>query len=209
MVIRLNLQSFVAGLIDSLNQFTYQLFKLEVWQRVFEKTDEQTKIDILWGTVSPLAQSLVGMPWNYRKKLLYCSIVLLNDAKEMTSGPMGAINEASFGYKTLQNHAMFEELTLDKSSLLSSISAINTGKIAEYRNELNHRIPPNIEFGHSVLAVRSPTGRSYGMSGRPPFTLDKALPLLISEQARMKDAFIAFWDFAQSLMQELRVRENA
>jgi hypothetical protein len=130
--------------------------------------------------------------------------MLLFDAEEILNGNLGPINEASIGYKTLEKHTVLKQLGLDASGLLSSIRNINTGLVNEYRNELNHRIPRNVELGHSVFAVRNPSGRSVGLSGRSPLTIENAIPLLIHEQKQMKAGFFAYWNFAHSLIDELQ-----
>lgn len=204
----LNIESFTTGLINTINQQLQVVHQFEGWKSVLDSYPEDRRQTYLFGSVSPLAQWLIGTPWNYRNRVVYCSIVLLNDAEELLGNHLGAINEKNFNYAHLEKHPMISSLKLGIRPLLDGIALLNQDRIADLRNELNHRFPQNIEFGYSTFVVRHPSGRSVGMSGRSPILIDELANLIHREHHLMKDAFVAYWKFVKELVEKLEDREN-
>lgn len=196
------LGEFATTLANEINHLGIFIQHLRAWAKVFESCTEDERHELLFELVYPLAFTALHYPAMISSRFSFSITHLCHQAGRGTPGWVDDLeDDGKLGFKTAKRElAAWKE----GAKVLDALGKISQkdfeASTLNYRNKVEHRIPPRIEIGLSQFVTRTRVKAEadatpsvqYGFGYSEPLKIEKVADLLQAEHEAARIAFEAF-----------------
>ncbi len=210
---------FTRELLNAINQFSHLTNRIIIWDKVIDGYPEELQFELRMEFLKLPIYYCLNQPFAIKERIMFCATHLCNLAS--IAKIKDAKDDLPKDYKIGKKH--FDEKAKDWPSsklLAESLQKIASNdynnKTRNFRNMTHHRIPANIEYGHTNMVTRigygeetfeyitiengkevkkkkTTKGVSYGIGYYEPLTAKELAPLFREQLDYANLAFLAYW----------------
>lgn len=195
---------YTRELINFLNGWGYHIDCVASWLIVLEAYDQSDQIYLVHEFVGPLLEIVLGRPYQARSRIIYCATRLLELVAPHPGTERPPVNRRGMTVESLEKLIRNRR---EGPQLLSEVRRMNGLEFkkatAEFRNRLQHGLPPYVGQGIFWRIRRSypdqrTTQTNFGL--QPPISPAPLVPLLQNEHQAAVGAFDALWLLIQEVL---------
>ena len=196
-------KDLVRELLNTINGFYTSLIKLDSWNTVLDRCEEDYRNDFIFEIISPFASYNLNYVSIGKQRIIYASCMLSHQTL-MLIDP--SIQDSDLVEHTININSLnaYSDRYNYIVPLLRALNQIDNQAFRDitsnYRNLYHHRIPPNFELGLSGFISRIVNGDgrvSYGLGGRQPLRLGELIPALYEQHQASVSTFQVFWNLVE------------
>lgn len=189
---------FTRELVNSYNQFSYWLTRIQLWESIFAEYNEDDVEELRYEFTKIPLDFCLQFPYQFRSRLIFCSTQLCYvkaiAAKRIDKSKVK--NDSEINLSTLIEVAC--NWTCG-AALVSAIKAIDSPQFRadtkDYRNKTQHRLAQRLDFGHTAFVERTCLRGAhigYHFGQNPPIMASEVIPILAAEAEHLIAAFNAY-----------------
>lgn len=196
--------SHLQHLANELNAFVYHFEQIVAWAAVLPRYDLGSQLVLLREFVACPATVLITYPYSLRSRFIFSVSHLSHQAnlltrEKATEADLPADN--AINYKVMvRASGHWNGFAAFDTALRDLDDADYKKTTRDFRHKYQHRIPSNIQVGHTetVVRMRHANGARYGIGGSGPLVLTA----LLSELTRQHEVAIRVFDAYSGLIRE-------
>lgn len=187
---------------NAVNRFGDYVMRLIAWNQVLRSASEDDKIDAMIEFMSPLADHCLGAPYSIKQMLIKSVCKLSYSTRAFHErGFKGKLPRNGFNFPDAQRLAGVYSTWNGLSTAFAELDTADYRKQSgDYRNQLNHGFPRDIEHGHllDVEIESNPAGHvGFIMKDLPPLRLEALIPLLSDQHAAAHQCYNRYVDLVK------------
>lgn len=193
----------VRELLNTINGFYTNLRKLDSWNTVLDRCEEDCRNDLIFEIISPFASYNLNYVAIGKQRIIYASCMLSHQTLMLIDPSIqdSDLVEHRININSLNSYSgRYNYIAPLMTALHQVDNQAFRDSTSNYRNLYHHRIPPNFELGLSGFINRIVNGDgrvSYGLGGRQPLRLGELIPAFYEQHQFSISAFQAFWNLVE------------
>lgn len=229
-------EDFTKQLLNSINRFSHEIDVTEIWSKnIFPKYSESEQFELACHFLELPFYFCLNQPQSIRDRIVYCATHLCHQAnlfRKIDGYKDRLPDDRKINKKELEIRLTHWDI---KNILLDSIKSIASEgylkKTFNYRNMAHHRVPPELEHGHTnfikrigyqessyeyttfengveVKKTKETKGVSYSFGGTPPLKANDMIGLLKNQHCLLIKSFCSYWEMVLEHQKYSKKRQN-
>ncbi|GBC61519.1 hypothetical protein DENIS_2481 [Desulfonema ishimotonii] len=196
-------KDFIRELLNAINGYCTDLRKLESWNSVLERCENEYKFDFITEIINPFASYTLNYVSVIKQRMIYTACMLSHQTAMLLDPSIRDkdLVEHQIKFKSLKAYSdHYTHMNAFRKALKQIDSDSFRNRTSNFRNLYHHRIPPGFELGLSGSIKRVAERNknvSYDFGGIQPLRIGELIPLLYEQYQANISAFQIFWDLVK------------
>lgn len=215
-------EDFTKQLLNSINRFSHEIDVIDIWSNfIFANYSESEQFELAYQFLELPFYFCLNQPQSIRDRIIYCATHLCHQAnlfRKIKGYKDRLPDDRKINKKELINRLFYWDI---KDILIDNIESIASGEYLEktynYRNLAHHRVPPELEHGHTgfikrigyqessfeyttfengveIKKIKETKGVAYSFGGTPPLKAKDMVELFKKQHCLLMKTFCSYWE---------------